>query len=294
MSDLPANTIQRAYIVRGGMPRMITPDLAWVGGCSDSAGWPGMANKKPVTHEPCCAYVILGSKKTLMLDPGHYGLWYSLEGQLDAVLQGRQLDYVFPSHQEIPHTGNLGRLLAKYPNCVAVGNVNDYHLFHPEVDLERLQPKKHGDRIDLGDREFVFLDAVWKDLSGTMWGYDTKLKLIATADGFGFIHLHDENNCGTLLHEMSPEELKAVTDRAAIPFYGLRNRDQNPRVTAFRNLMAKYPIEIIASGHCGPIMGPPLQPTIEKLLAKIADPKEGAVFLHSQNLPPHSGLDLTA
>ena len=41
-------------------------------------------------------------------------------------------------------------------------------------------------KLDLGDREIVFLDAIWKDLSGTMWAYDTKLKLFFGADFFGF------------------------------------------------------------------------------------------------------------
>ena len=287
MSDLPPNTIKKAYVVRGGLPRMITPNLAWVGGCSSSDGWPGLADKRPITHEPCVSYVVLGSEKTLMVDTGHFGHWYSLEGQLDAVLQGRQLDYVFVSHQEIPHTGNLGRLLAKYPKAVGVGDVRDYQLFHPEVDMDRLLLKKHGDKVSLGDRDFIFLDAIWKDLSGTMWGYDTKAKMIYTADGFGFIHTHEENICGTLLHEMSPEQLKSVTDRAALPFFGMRQRDQKVRVEAFRKLMVKYPLEIICSGHCGPIMGPPLQPTIEKLLAKIGDASQAASFLHSQLDKPH-------
>ena len=281
MSELPRTALQKAYIVRGGIPRMVTPDFAWVGGCSNSAGWPGRENRRPVRHEPCAAFVILGSEKTIMLDTGHFGLWYSLEGQLESVLKGRPLDYIFPSHQEIPHSGNLGRLLRKYPNAIAVGDVRDYHLYHPEIDLDRLVQKNHGDRLDLGDRDFVFLDAIWKDLSGTMWGYDTRLKLAFTADGFGFLHMHDENVCGTMPHEMSAEQLKLCTDRPALPFTGLRQRDQAARVAAFRKLMAQYPIEIIASGHSGPIMGPVLNPLIDTLLATIAADSTKPFFLQS-------------
>ena len=97
---------------------MVLPDLAWVGGCSAGArGYlqPPAGAPKAAVHEPCVAHVIMGSEKTIMMDTGHYAHWWSLDSQLDAVLQGRPLDYVFLSHQEIPHTGNLGRLLAKYP-----------------------------------------------------------------------------------------------------------------------------------------------------------------------------------
>jgi glyoxylase-like metal-dependent hydrolase (beta-lactamase superfamily II) len=141
------------------------PDLAWTGPAS---------KRRPITHEPCLAYVILGATKTLMVDTGHFAHWYSLEGQLAAVLQGRTLDYVFPTHQEIPHSGSLSRLLHKYPQAVAVG-----------------------------DREFVVLDAIWKDLSGTM------------------------------LREMSAGQAKQATDRPTLPFTGMELRDQSARVAAF-------------------------------------------------------------
>lgn len=265
MSELPKDTIQRAYVVRGGLPRKVLPDLAWLGGCSNSAAWPGRAGVTPVTHEPCSTYLILG-EKTLLLDTGHYGLWYSVEGQLEAMLQGRTLDYVFLSHQEIPHTGNLGRLFAKYPQCKAIGDVRDYHLFHPEIALDRLQRARHGDRLDLGDREIVFLDAIWKDLSSTMWAYDTRLKMMFTVDMFGYIHHHVENVCGTMLHEMTPETALAVSNRPALPFTGMLQRDQKARVAAFRRLIEAYPVEIIISGHSGPVMGPALGPNIDKLM----------------------------
>ena len=40
MSELPKETVHRTYIVHGAMPRMVTPDLAWVGGCASSGGYP--------------------------------------------------------------------------------------------------------------------------------------------------------------------------------------------------------------------------------------------------------------
>lgn len=262
----------RAYIVRGGLPRKVLPDLAWLGGCSAGAGryLPTSGPPRAIGHEHCVAHLILGSEKTMLMDTGHYAHWWSLDSQLDAMLGGRPLDYVFLSHQEIPHTGNMGRLLAKYPNCVAVGDVRDYHLFHPEVELERIQSKKHEDRISLGDREIVFLDAFWKDLSGTMWTYDTRLKLFFGGDLFGFGHSESDNTCGTMFHEMSEDDFERHSDRHAMPFFGKNWRNQHDRVAAFRSLMKKYPIEIITSGHTGPIMGPRVSIVIEKVLARLA------------------------
>jgi flavorubredoxin len=284
MSELPNETIFKTYISRG-LPRMVLPDLAWVGGCTDGRGAPLRDTSVPPTpeselrHGHCVAYVILGSEKTIMVDPGHFGLWYTIDGQLDEVLQGRPLDYVYASHQEIPHSGNLGRLLAKYPNAIAIGDMRDYHLFHPEVELHRLKHMQHGEGVDLGDRQFLCLDAIWKDLSGTMYGYDTKLKLIFTPDCFEFGHQAVPDVCGVMLHEMSDEEIEKVTDLASAgPIFGGAARDQKIRVEAFRNLMKQYPIEIITSGHYGPVMGKALKPGMEKTLAALEEKPRGFSF----------------
>ena len=278
MSELPSDTIFKTYTSHD-LPRMVLPDLAWLGGCTDPRGSTlhEFDVNKPlseINHGHCVSYVIFGSEKTLMIDPGHFGLWYTMDTQPDQVLQGRQLDYVFVSHQEIPHTGNLGRILAKYPGCVAIGDVRDYHLFHPEVELHRLKQMKHGDTVNLGDRDFHCLGAIWKDLTGTMYGYDDKLKLLYTADNFEFSHSALPVHCGKMMHEMTDEQISALTDKAfAGPIYGGRYRDQEIRVKAFRNLVGKYPVEIITSGHYGPIMGKALQPAIEKTMAAIPSPR---------------------
>lgn len=281
MPDFPKETIFKTYISRG-LPRMVTPDLAWLGGCTDGRGAPLRDRTVPpppeseLRHGHCVAYVILGSEKTLMVDTGHFGLWYTLDGQLDQVLNGRPLDYIFVSHQEIPHTGNLGRLMAKYPDAIAIGDMRDYHLFHPEVELRRLRHMEHGEGVDLGDRQYLCLDAIWKDLSGTMYGYDTKLKFLFTADCFEFGHMAEPDVCGVMLHEMSDEEIERVTDLAtAGPIFGGAARDQRIRVEAFRNLAKQYPIEIIASGHYGPLMGKALKPAMEKTLAAIVERPRG-------------------
>ena len=75
----------------------------------------------------------------------------------------------------------------------------------------------------------------------------------------------------TLLETPMPNEALAVknTERPALPFTGMRQRDQKARVAAYRKLIAQYPVEIITSGHTAPIMGPRLQPMIDKLLHSI-------------------------
>ncbi len=261
--------VERTYIVRGNMPREIFPDLFWLGGCSNSGAWPGRSIHE-ARHEATAAYIILGSDKTLMVDSGHFGHWYALQDQLDKVLQGRGLDYVLPTHQEIPHAGNLGRLLAAYPQAKAVGDVRDYHLFHPELDLDRLVMMHDGDRIDLGDREFVFLEAIWKDLTPTLWGYDTRLKALFTSDGFGLTHMHEDNICDLMPHEMPESVFDIHEHRYAAPFVGFRYQNQEKKIAKFKALQKQFPIDVIVSAHGGPLMGPGLNDFIAEMFRVFA------------------------
>src|ERR1700722_736755 len=101
--------VNAAYITSDRLPRQIIPGLFWLGGCSNSAGWPGRENA-PAIHEPISVYLVVGRDRTLLVDTGHFAHWYAIEPQLEQVLAGRSLDYILPTHPELPHTGNLGRL----------------------------------------------------------------------------------------------------------------------------------------------------------------------------------------
>ena len=266
--------VERTYIVQGDFPRQVMPDFYWLGGCSNSGAWPGREIHE-ARHELTAAYLIIGSKHTLMIDTGHYGHWYVLRDQLQEVLAGRPIDFVFPTHQEIPHSGNLGRLLELYPDAVAVGDVRDYHLFHPDIELDRLVMMDDGDSVDLGDRRFVFVDAIWKDLTGTMWGYDDKNKMLFTSDGFGMTHMHQEDICDLMPHEMSDEKLSVHRTRYAAPFVGFRYQDQTRNIRRFRDLQKRFPIEAITSAHGGPLVGDIMNEIVEETLAVFATGEYG-------------------
>jgi len=243
----------RTYITAEQLPIEAAPGLFWLGGCSDSGNWPGREGVRH-THEHCSAWLVVGSEKTLMIDTGHFAHWYAVEGQLEKSLAGRTLDYILPSHQEIPHSGNLGRLMAKYPRSVAIGDVRDYHLFYPEVEPERLIMMSDGEEVSLGDGEqFVILDAIWKDLTGTMWGYDTRLKALFPSDGLGYVHDHEPAVCGLTVAQLPDDYEPYERWRFALPFIGMKFQSTLPSVERYRKLMAKYPIEIYCSAHGAPM-----------------------------------------
>jgi flavorubredoxin len=216
---------------------------------------------------------VVGSEKTVIVDTGHFAHWYAVEPQLEQSLAGRTLDYILPSHQEIPHSGNLGRLMAKYPDSLAIGDVRDYHLFFPEIEQERLVMMSDGDSVPLGDGErFVILDAIWKDLTGTSWGYDTRLRALFPSDGLGYIHDHEPEVCGLTVAQLPADYVPFERWRFALPFIGMKFQSTLPGIERFRRMMAEYPTEIYCSAHGAPMIEGVAEFT-ETMLGVIAENK---------------------
>jgi hypothetical protein len=175
---------------------------------------------------------------------------------------GRTLDYVFPTHPELPHAGNLPQLLARYPAAQVVGDVGDYHVHYPEY-ADRLVPMQAGDRLDLGGRELEAIPAYVHDLVNTLWAYDTGAGVLCVSDGFSYIHdlpvssvLEDDEpghlpgQCRLLSEEMP---VAPTVDQAAYgtgrALYWTRFVDVTTTVQQIEQLLADRPTNLIAPAH---------------------------------------------
>ena len=141
-----------------------------------------------LVHGYSSTYLIRGTEKTLLIDSGHPVDWAAVEHGLHEVLGDRDLDMVLPTHAELPHAGNLRRLLTAYPHAVTVGDVRDYHLYYPEF-ADRLQPMPVGTLIELGGGlEVEVVDGLIRDLPNTVWAYERSRRILFVADGFAYLH----------------------------------------------------------------------------------------------------------
>jgi len=161
--------------------REFAPGVHWLGGCQEARTSSG-----PVHYHISC-YLVVGSERTLLVDSGDPRHWPAIAEQLDEALGGRQLDYVLPTHPEIPHAGNLPALLDRFPQARVVGDVRDYHIHFPEL-ADRLDPLPPGGSISLGDRQFEVLPSRIYDLHNTVWGLDRGARVMFVSDGFGYVH----------------------------------------------------------------------------------------------------------
>ena len=147
-------------------PREIAPNTFWFSTCL-----PFSVNGREVHNHNSC-FLVIGRDRVALVDTGLPFSWDELKGQLLDVLAGRDIDYVFATHPESPHMGNAGPLMDMFPHAQLVGDLRNYHLYHPKL-THRFSHKREGDVLDLGDRQLIMVPAAVHDLKNTLWGYDT-------------------------------------------------------------------------------------------------------------------------
>ncbi len=233
-------------------PRQLAEGVYWVTDCL------AMEHDGETIHAYSSAYLVHGDDRSLVVDTGHPKDWPSIEAQLDRLQAAGvpPVEYLFPTHAEVPHAANLGRLLNKYPNAVAVGDIRDYHLFFPEF-ADRLRPMEEGARIELGGTEFLLLDAVIKDLVTSLWAYDTRSQTLFPGDGFAYMHHHQSDECWRTAEEVPDLPIPEFTALfSAYALYWTRFTDIEPHIAALDGLLDRYPTRVIAPGHGSPILEP--------------------------------------
>jgi flavorubredoxin len=235
------------YFVNPKFPRTIAPDVEWIGGCSalfmDQA-------KQDLVHSALNTYLIIGSEKTLLIDTSHPALWAEYKPALAKALNGRKLDYVMPTHPEIPHAGALTMLLDAHPDAKVVGDTRDYFLYHPDVPESAYLPMLPGNALDLGGGHvFEFVDSIFRDLVNTMWGFDHGSRTLFPADGFAFFHWHNEGGCGCTAEELSLKPTAQMYSVMTQIVSGIALLDVESRIARFEALVERLKPTIFAPAH---------------------------------------------
>jgi flavorubredoxin len=192
--------IRPASVPSGAFPRKVSETLLWSGGCLD------FDYKGSKAHSHFSVFLQKGSRRSVLVDSGHPIHFPDLERHVAEFLDGRPLDYLFITHGEFPHGGALPHWLRRYPDLVVVAPMVDYGLYYPEF-AERIRTVRAGDALDLGDRQFVFLPAIWRDLPYSLWAFETLERTLFVADAFAFLHYHHDGECDRLDLELPEPDL---------------------------------------------------------------------------------------
>ena len=106
------------------------------------------------------------------------------------VLNGATPDYLIIQHMEPDHSANIQKFLEVYPNIKVVGNAKTFTMignFFRDLKLadENKLEVKNKDTLTLGKNELTFVFAPMVHWPEVMVTYDSKDKVLFSADGFG-------------------------------------------------------------------------------------------------------------
>lgn len=133
------------------------------------------------------SYVIMDEKIAVMdtVDKRGTKEW---EDNLLKTLNGRKADYLVIHHLEPDHAGSIARFMELFPDAILVGNDKTFNMFPQffgEVPAGKTLSVKEGDKLSLGSHELTFVMAPMVHWPEVMVSYDSKDKVLFSADGFG-------------------------------------------------------------------------------------------------------------
>lgn len=133
------------------------------------------------------SYVILDEKICVLdtVDKRKTDEWVA---NLENVLDGKTPDYLIINHLEPDHASNIQLLADKYPDMKLVGNAKTFNMLPQFFDIDltdRTVTVKEGDSLNLGEHILSFYMAPMVHWPEVMVTYESKEKVLFSADGFG-------------------------------------------------------------------------------------------------------------
>lgn len=166
--------------------KKIIDDLFWVGGSDRRLAL--FENAYPIPRGIAYNSYVLLDEKTVLFDTVDRAISGQFIENVEAVLGGRNLDYIFVNHMEPDHCATLGEMVRRYPDVKVVCNaktvpiINQFYEFG--VD-DRAVIVKEGETFSTGKHNFTFYMAPMVHWPEVMVTYDATDKILFSADAFG-------------------------------------------------------------------------------------------------------------
>ncbi|MDY6827594.1 MAG: anaerobic nitric oxide reductase flavorubredoxin [Bacillota bacterium] len=132
------------------------------------------------------SYLVRGNNKTALIDT----VWKPFAGEfvenLKKEIDLKKIDYIIANHAESDHSGALPELLREIPDtpvyCTKAGVKSLSGHYHEDWNFK---PVKTGDKLDLGDKKLIFIEAKLLHWPDSMFSYLTEDAILFPNDAFG-------------------------------------------------------------------------------------------------------------
>ncbi|GLC80013.1 FprA family A-type flavoprotein [Lacrimispora brassicae] len=166
--------------------KKIKDDLFWVGGSDRRLAL--FENAYPIPKGISYNSYVLLDEKTVLFDTVDRAITGQFLENIEAVLGGRNLDYIIVNHMEPDHCATLGEVVRRYPDVKVICNIKTVPIINQFYEFGvdcRAVIVKEGDNFSSGKHTFTFYMAPMVHWPEVMVTYDTVDKVLFSADAFG-------------------------------------------------------------------------------------------------------------
>lgn len=164
----------------------MTDEIVWIGASDRRLAL--FENIFPIPRGVSYNSYVLLDEKTVLLDTVDASVSGQFFENLEYTLGDRTLDYLVVNHMEPDHCAMIGDIVRRYPEVKVVGNTKTFGMmkqFFGTDFAERAITVKEGDTLETGKHTLHFVMAPMVHWPETMVTYDSKDKVLFSADGFG-------------------------------------------------------------------------------------------------------------
>ena len=165
--------------------RKVTEDLYWVGGNDRRLAL--FENIHPISRGVSYNSYLLLDEKTVLFDTVDWSICRQFLENIQAVLNGRPLDYLVINHMEPDHGAAIEEIILRYPDVKIISTEKSFLLmrqFGFEID-GRMEEVVEGDVKSFGKHEVTFVAAPMVHWPEAMVTFDTTNGVLFSADAFG-------------------------------------------------------------------------------------------------------------
>lgn len=165
--------------------REVTEDLYWVGGNDRRLAL--FENIHPISRGVSYNSYLLLDEKTVLFDTVDWSICRQFLENIQAVLNGRPLDYLVINHMEPDHGAAIEEIILRYPDVKIISTEKSFLLmrqFGFEID-GRMEEVVEGDIKSFGKHEVTFIAAPMVHWPEAMVTFDTTNGVLFSADAFG-------------------------------------------------------------------------------------------------------------
>lgn len=165
---------------------IIGKDIFWIG--VNDRKTQRFENYLPLPYGVSYNSYLINDEKICLIDTVESSFSKKFLKKIDAIIQGKNIDYLIVNHMEPDHSGSIENIINLFPSIKIIGNATTLRMiksFYHNFDESNFQCVTDGDDLNLGKHKLTFAKIPMVHWPESMVTYDKTDKILFSNDAFG-------------------------------------------------------------------------------------------------------------